>query len=75
MIVIDGHSETGERALDPTRILFDFTVPDIHAERARLGSLGVAFVREPGREFWGGLVATFADPDGNFLQLFEMPGG
>jgi predicted enzyme related to lactoylglutathione lyase len=72
-IVIDEHSETRGAAQEPSRVLLDFTVPDIAAEKARLESAGVTFIREPSREFWGGLVATFLDPDGNYLQLFELP--
>jgi hypothetical protein len=33
----------------------------------------VVFSRRPEREAWGGVVATFADPDGNTLQLMELP--
>jgi predicted enzyme related to lactoylglutathione lyase len=72
-IVIDAHSETLGPAQQPSRFLLDFIVPDLAAEKARLEAAGVTFVREPGREFWGGLVATFLDPDGNYLQLFELP--
>lgn len=72
-IVIDAHSETRGPAKEPTRFLVDFTVADLGAEKARLEAAGVTFIREPSREFWGGLVATFLDPDGNYLQLFELP--
>lgn len=34
---------------------------------------GVEFVRPPELEHWGGWVATFRDPDGNFLQLLQQP--
>ena len=34
---------------------------------------GVVFTRAPEREEWGGWVATFADPDGNVLQLMQLP--
>ena len=40
-------------------------------ERLRRG--GVVFTRPPEREDWGGQVATFADPDGNVLQLMQLP--
>jgi predicted enzyme related to lactoylglutathione lyase len=72
-IVIDGHSETVGQAKEPSRFLVDFTVPDLAAEKTRLEAAGVTFIREPSREMWGGLVATFLDPDGNYLQLFELP--
>jgi predicted enzyme related to lactoylglutathione lyase len=72
-IVIDEHSATPARAQDPTRFLLDFTVSDIESETKRLESLGVVCIRQPSPEFWGGLVATFLDPDGNFVQLFQLP--
>lgn len=74
-IVIDQHSETVGVAKEPSRFLVDFTVADLATEKARLEATGVTRVREPSREAWGGLVTTFLDPDGNYLQLFEMPRG
>ena len=58
---------------EPLRIMLNLTVADIHAVSARLTRAGVAFSREPAREAWGGWVATFADPDGNVLQLMQLP--
>lgn len=72
-LVIDGHSETQGHAKEPSRFLVDFTVKDLAAEKARLEQEGVTFIREPAREYWGGLITTFLDPDGNYLQLFETP--
>ena len=60
---------------DPLRVMVNFGVGDIEAVHARLRGAGVAFSRPPGREPWGGLVATFADPDGNTLQLLQLPPG
>jgi predicted enzyme related to lactoylglutathione lyase len=58
---------------DPLRIMIHLAVHDIHAAHARLARAGVAFTRAPEREAWGGWVATFADPDGNTLQLLQLP--
>jgi predicted enzyme related to lactoylglutathione lyase len=33
----------------------------------------VEFIRQPEREQWGGWIATFKDPDGNILQLLQLP--
>lgn len=71
--VIDGHSETVGAAKEPTRLMFNFHVDDIAAEQARLEGLGVNFVRPATREPWGGFMATFEDPDGNYAQLIEFP--
>ena len=58
---------------DPLRIMVNLAVEDIHAAHARLAGAGVVFTRPPEAEAWGGHVATFLDPDGNRLQLLELP--
>ena len=58
---------------DPLRVMVNLTVTDIRAVHARLVRAGVVFTRPPEREDWGGWVATFADPDGNILQLMQLP--
>jgi predicted enzyme related to lactoylglutathione lyase len=60
---------------DPLRIMINLAVDDIHAVHARLAGAGVSFSRRPEPENWGGLVATFTDPDGNTLQLLQLPDG
>ena len=60
-------------ARDPLRVMINLVVDDIRAVHARLARAGVAFTRAPEREDWGGWVATFADPDGNTLQLMQLP--
>jgi predicted enzyme related to lactoylglutathione lyase len=69
--IVDGHSETKGPAKEPQRVLVDFFVDDIAAEQARLKSKGVKFVREEGKEHWGGVISTFLDPDGNYCQLIQ----
>ena len=58
---------------DPLRIMVNLAVDDIRAVYARLAAAGVVFTRVPEVEEWGGHVATFLDPDGNLLQLLELP--
>jgi predicted enzyme related to lactoylglutathione lyase len=70
-IHIDGHSETRGRAKEPQRMMLDFFVENLAAEQARLKTAGVQFIREAGREEWGGVISTFLDPDGNYCQLIE----
>jgi predicted enzyme related to lactoylglutathione lyase len=57
---------------DPLRLMINLTVADIRSVHERLVRAGVAFTRAPEREDWGGWVATFADPDGNVLQLMQL---
>ena len=70
-LLIDGHSETHGKAREPQRVLINFMVDDLEGERQRLLERGVEFIRPPDREAWGGLISTFLDPDGNYLQLIE----
>ena len=58
---------------DPLRIMVNLAVDDIHAVHARLQTAGVVFTRPPETEEWGGQVASFLDPDGNLLQLLQLP--
>ena len=74
-LLISDHSETKGPTKEPQRVLINFFVEDLAAEKARLETAGVRFVREPTREYWGGLITTFLDPDGNYLQLIESRKG
>ena len=72
---IGKHSEVSGRSRDPYRVMANLTVDNIEAEYERLKAKGVKFLREPSRDQADGIVlATFEDPDGNILQMFEMPG-
>jgi predicted enzyme related to lactoylglutathione lyase len=73
--MIDGHSETKGQAKEPQRVLIDFFVGDLKSEQGRLEQQGVKFIRTAGREPWGGVISTFADPDGNYCQLIEFKPG
>lgn len=64
------HSQVKGRSKDPNRVMVDFLVDDCQAEYQRLQSQGVEFVRPPSQEN-GVTIATFRDPDGNMLQLFQ----
>ncbi len=68
--VVD-HSEVSGATKEPARAIIDLHVADIDAEQARLEAAGVSFMRSKGVEFWGGVISTFADPDGNRIQLIQ----
>jgi predicted enzyme related to lactoylglutathione lyase len=70
-LAIDGHSETKGATKEPQRYLIDFFVEDVKAERERLEGKGVQFIRKEGKEWWGGIISTFPDPDGNYCQIIE----
>lgn len=69
------HDDVKDGNRDPLRIMVNFDVEDIFAVHRRLVDAGVTFSREPEQEPWGGWVATFQDPDGNTLQLLQLPKG
>ncbi len=66
------HSAVQGPPAEPHRIMLTFAVADIHAAAAELRARGVVFVRAPEQEHWGGWLATFLDPDGNYLQLIQL---
>lgn len=82
-----GRLDNGPEALDDSRgwarnkVLISFHVDDIEAEVARLQALGVPFVTgirptvSPPGQPPRGRIAQFMDPDGNLLELGQMPLG
>ena len=62
-----------ESSKDPYRIMINFNVQNMDLIVSILKKNSVNFIREPEREKWGGIVATFEDPDGNIIQLLEQP--
>ena len=70
---VAAHEDVHGESRDPLRLMINFAVTDIFAAYRRLTERGVEFSRTPEQERWGGWVATFADPDGNTLQLLQLP--
>jgi predicted enzyme related to lactoylglutathione lyase len=63
------HSEMTGMAKDPGRVMFNFETKDVEGEFARISKIdGVKVIKEP-YEMGGGMIATLADPDGNYFQL------
>lgn len=69
------HAEVRGPTKESVRVTVNLGVADIHAAYRELTARGVAFVRPPEREHWGGWIASFRDPDGNLLQLLQQPDG
>lgn len=72
-LTVSVHAAVSGVTREPLRLMINLAVSDIHAAHARLAAAGVSFTRPPEREPWGGWIATFADPDGNTLQLMQLP--
>ncbi len=66
---IGEHSEMKGKSKDPGRVMFNLQTRDVEGEFERIKVIdGVNIIKKP-YEMAGGLIATFADPDGNYFQL------
>ncbi len=72
-LTIGVHNEVQGRATDPLRVMINLAVQDISSTSGRLAAQGVPFLRTPELEPWGGWIATLCDPDGNTIQLLQLP--
>jgi predicted enzyme related to lactoylglutathione lyase len=65
------HSKAEGKAKEPGRVMFNLETADVKGEFDRIkGIAGVEVVKEP-YEMGPGLIATLADPDGNYFQLMS----
>ena len=67
------HSKIQGSAKDPLRVMVNFNVRNIEDRVSKMKKAGTKFIRNPELEHWGGIVATFEDPDGNIVQLLQQP--
>jgi len=74
-LAIGTHSEVRGRTAEPARHMVGLLTDDIQADTARLKAAGVRFIEEPNDQGGGFWLATFADPDGNLIQLFQFGRG
>jgi predicted enzyme related to lactoylglutathione lyase len=70
-LVIGPHSEVHGQSKNPERIIVNFETNDVKGEFGRVKGLGAKVIAEPypmgdDQDF---LIATLADPDGNYFQL------
>jgi predicted enzyme related to lactoylglutathione lyase len=68
-LTIGVHQGVDGISRDPLRIMINLAVTEIHAAHVRLTTVGIPCLRAPSPEPWGGLVATYSDPDDNTVQL------
>lgn len=70
-LIIGEHSEVKGKAKEPQRMILNFETSDVKEEFKRIKKAGAKVIKEPYNlgEAKGMLIATFADPDGNFFQL------
>lgn len=70
-ITIGPHDKVHGKNPNPERILINFETEDVEEEFERIKKIGAHVIQEPysPMEGSGMLIATFADPDGNYIQL------
>lgn len=73
-LTVSIHDRVEGPAADPLRVMVNLATDDIDGMHDRLVAAGAPVVRPPEPEPWGGRVATYADPDGNLIQLLALPG-
>jgi predicted enzyme related to lactoylglutathione lyase len=69
------HSEVHGRNTDPARHMVGFLTDDIMADWRRLKDAGVEFAEDPTKYGDDMVIATFKDPEGNLIQMWEYSPG
>jgi len=70
-LTVGPHSEIHGKNAEPGRLIWNMESKDVHADFDRLKAAGAIVIREP-YEMEGeptAVIATLADPDGNYFQL------
>ena len=75
-VTVGPHDQVHGKNKEPGRIIWNIETADVRGEFEKLKAAGAAVVKEPydpaeNTEFSGMLIATFADPDNNYLQLMS----
>jgi predicted enzyme related to lactoylglutathione lyase len=77
-VTIGPHSEVHGTNREPGRIIWNIESDDVQGDFDRFKAAGATVIREPYtfEDMPGSMLATLADPDGNYFQLttpFEPP--
>lgn len=70
-IMVGPHDKVHGKSQNPERIMYNFETKDVQEEFERIKKLGAVVIAEPynPKEDLKTLMATLADPDGNYFQL------
>jgi predicted enzyme related to lactoylglutathione lyase len=72
-VTVGPHDQVKGKNTEPGRVIWNIETADVKSEFDRFVEAGATAVQEPyspGEEM-DGLIATFADPDGNYFQLMS----
>jgi uncharacterized glyoxalase superfamily protein PhnB len=70
LLVIDKRDDVDAKNNEPGRMILNFHVDDFDAVEAQLKAAGVDWLT-PVADRASGRFGTFADPDGNYLQIIQ----
>ncbi len=72
-LTIGEHSEVKGKAKEPQRLIINLDTKDVEKEFERIKATGAEVIKSPYNpgEAPEMLIATFADPDGNYFQLMS----
>lgn len=72
-LTIGEHSEVKGKAKEPQRVILNLETSEVEKEFERIKKTGAKVIKEPYNpgEASDMLIATFADPDGNYFQLMS----
>ncbi len=71
-LLLGTHSEVRGPNTDPARHMVAFLSDDLNADWQRLKEAGVEFIQDP-TDYGDVTIATLKDPEGNLVQLFQIP--
>ena len=71
-LLLGTHSEVRGPNTDPARHMVAFLSDDLNADWQRLKEAGVEFVQDP-TDYGDVTIATLKDPEGNLVQLYQVP--
>ncbi len=77
-LVIGPHDKVHGKSKQPERIMFNFETGDVAGEFKRIKGMGATVIQKPyhpkedDKDDPNGMIATFADPDGNYFQIMSV---
>jgi predicted enzyme related to lactoylglutathione lyase len=72
VVTLGTHSDVKGNNPDPARHMVGLATDDVQGEFKRLTSQGVVFLEPEPQQFPQVTVATFKDPEGNYVQLLQF---
>ncbi len=70
---IGGHDKVKGKSTNPERVIFNFETKEVKEEFERIKAAGATVIKEPYQPDPNApmMIATFADPEGNYFQLMS----